>query len=306
LQAGTIRGFLNDGSTDYKSHHSVDSLAFGHCAYSYRNLGRLSRLNIHQNDQNFQVTIDGNLCFESTRIRLPVGYYFGITAVSSENPDSFEVNRLVVTMETYSFNGQQQGQSSRDTDPGNTGEANQAPIFSDSAPAIEDPPEIDANRVDVTKQFADLHNRLQAIMKHVTALHREYTTGRQDEETKLKAIHNMVSKQMYSKPGSASPPSFSSSSGTDDLIKAMDQRLQDMEKKFDDLASQIQHIKYALADTGHIEDLKRTLEDTHISLLSVAPRHGFLIFTILGSQALLVVAYFVYKMRRANSPKKYL
>jgi lectin, mannose-binding 1 len=263
-------------------------------------------LKINQNNQNFQVTIDGNLCFESTKIRLPVGYYFGITAVSSENPDSFEVNRLVVTTETYTFNNQQQGQLSRDTDPGNTGEANQAPTFSDSASFIEDPPEVDAEKVDVSKQFADLHNRLQAILKHVSALHREYTMGRQNEESKLTAIHKMVSKQMYSRSGSGSPSSSSSSSATDDLIKAMDQRLQDMEKKFNDLANQIQQIKYALPDTGHIEDLKRTLKDTHISLLSVAPRHGFLIFTILGSQALLVVAYFVYKRRRANSPKKFL
>jgi mannose-binding lectin 1 len=302
LQAGTIRGFLNDGITEYKSHHSVDSLAFGHCSYSYRNLGRPSRLKINQNNQNFQVTIDGNLCFESTKIRLPLGYYFGITAVSSENPDSFEVNRLVVTTETYTFNTQQQGQQIGDTDPGNTREANQAPSFSNSALLIEDPPEIDADKVDVTRQFADLHNRLQAVMKHVSALHRDYTEGRKTEEQKLSAIHKMLSKQQYARP----PSVASSNAATDDLIKAMDQRLQDMEKKFNDLANQIQHIKYAVADTGHIEDLKRTLKDTHTSLLSVAPRHGFLIFTILGSQALLVVAYFVYKRRRANSPKKYL
>jgi lectin, mannose-binding 1 len=293
LQAGTIRGFLNDGSTDYKSHHSVDSLAFGHCSYSYRNLGRTSRLKINQNSQNFKVSIDGNLCFESTKIRLPLGYYFGITAVSSETPDSFEVNRLVVTTETYS--AQQQGQP-------NTGEANQAPSFSDSASYIEDPPEIDADKVDATRQFADLHNRLQAVLKYVSALHRDYTDGRKTEEQKLSAIHNMLSKQQYARPQAVS----SSNTATDDLIKAMDQRLQDMEKKFNDLANQIQHVKYAVADTGHIEDLKRTLKDTHLSLLSVAPRHGFLILTILGSQALLVLAYFVYKRRRANSPKKYL
>lgn len=302
MQAGTIRGFLNDGSTHYKSHHSVDSLAFGHCSYSYRNLGRPSRLKINQNDRNFQVTIDDNLCFESTKIRLPLGYYFGITAVSSENPDSFEVNRFIVTTDKYTFDTEQQGQPSRDTDPGNTEGTNQAPMFSERASSIEDLPEVDADKVDVTRQFADLHNRLQVVMRHVSALHRDYTTGRQNEEAKLSAIHNMVSKQMYSRTASAS----SSSSATDDLIKAMDQRLQDMEKKFNDLGNQIQHIKYAVADTGHIEDLKRTLKDTHLSLLSVAPRHGFLIFTILGSQALLVVAYFVYKRRRTNSPKKYL
>lgn len=294
-----IRGFLNDGSTDYKSHHIVDSLAFGHCIYSYRNLGRPSRLKINQNNQNFQVSIDGNLCFESTKIRLPVGYNFGITAVSGETPDSFEVNRLVVTTETYSFNTQEQGQPSRDTDPGNIEGADWAPNFSDAS-SFEDPPEIDADKISVEKQFADLHNRLQAVMKHVSALHRDYTSGRKIEEQKLTAIHHMLSKQQYSSSSS------SSSSASVELLRVIDKRLQDMETKFNDLASQIQHIKYAVADTGHIEDLKRTLNDTHTSLLSVAPKHGFLVFTILGSQAVLVVAYFVYKKRRANSPKKYL
>ena len=139
-------------------------------------------------------------------------------------------------------------------------------------------------------------------MKHVSALHRDYTEGRKTEEQKLSAIHHIISKQQYARP----PSVASSNAATDDLIKAIDQRLQDMEKKFNDLANQIQHIEYAVTDTGHIEGLKRMLKDTHTSLLSVAPRHGFLIFTMLGSQALLVVVYFVYKRRRANTPKKYL
>lgn len=251
---------------------------------------------MNQNNQNFQVSIDDNLCFESTKIRLPAGYYFGITAVSSETPDSFEVNRLVVTTETPHFNVQELGQPSLSSGPGNSEEANQEMAADMSY--LDDLPEVDPEKVDVTKQFADLHNRLQAVMRHVTSLHRDYTTGRKVEEQKLSAIHQMVSKQQYS--------SSSSSPATLELLKTVDKRLQEMELKLNELANQIQHIKYAVADKGYIEDLKRTLKDTHISLLSVAPRHGFLVFTVLGSQALLGLAYFVYKRRRASAPKKYL
>jgi mannose-binding lectin 1 len=37
-----------------------------------------------------------------------------------------------------------------------------------------------------------------------------------------------------------------------------------------------------------------------------APSVAMYVFVVLGSQALLVVAYLVYKRRKANGPKKYL
>ena len=67
-QGGSIRGFLNDGSTDYRHHHAVDSLAFGHCDYSYRNLGRPSTIQIKQEANNFQVSVDGKQCLTSDKV----------------------------------------------------------------------------------------------------------------------------------------------------------------------------------------------------------------------------------------------
>jgi mannose-binding lectin 1 len=65
---GSIRGFLNDGSTDYNSHHNVDALAFGHCHYSYRNLGRHSRLRIKSSPTSFEVTVDDKDCFKTDKV----------------------------------------------------------------------------------------------------------------------------------------------------------------------------------------------------------------------------------------------
>ena len=66
---GSVRGFLNDGTKDYKSHSSVDSLAFGHCDYSYRNLGRPSVVKIKNTNVAFEVTVDDKSCFASNKVR---------------------------------------------------------------------------------------------------------------------------------------------------------------------------------------------------------------------------------------------
>lgn len=67
-QGGGIRGFMNDGTTDYKSHHAVDSLAFGHCDLSYRNLGRPSKVQVKHLTDSFEVTVDDKRCFWSDKV----------------------------------------------------------------------------------------------------------------------------------------------------------------------------------------------------------------------------------------------
>ena len=95
---GSVRGFMNDGNTDYKTHHAVDSLAFGHCSFSYRNLGRPASIKVKQEATNFEVLVDERRCFASDKIKMPSGGYgFGITAASAEVPDSFELYKFIVT-----------------------------------------------------------------------------------------------------------------------------------------------------------------------------------------------------------------
>jgi mannose-binding lectin 1 len=97
LQGGSIRGFLNDGSIAYNQHANVDSLAFGHCDYSYRNLGRPSVVEIKHSGAIFEVIVDQKLCFQTTKVGLPSGYKFGVTAATPDTPDSFEVFKFAVT-----------------------------------------------------------------------------------------------------------------------------------------------------------------------------------------------------------------
>ncbi|KAL9129019.1 MAG: hypothetical protein Q9217_002421 [Psora testacea] len=148
-KGGTIRGFMNDGSIDFKNHHSVDSLAFGHCDYAYRNLGRPSKLRIRQEPDVFEVVIDDRLCFSSDKIRLPSEYFFGITAASAETPDSFEAYKFLL----YTSGSVTREEPRRE----------QPPSFqqqSDTHPSSYQASE-------------DLHNRLQTIAYAIDRLDKE-------------------------------------------------------------------------------------------------------------------------------------
>jgi mannose-binding lectin 1 len=69
-RGGSVRGFLNDGNMDIKSHTDPDTLAFGQCDYAYRNLGRLSTIKLMQSHGVFEVTVDGHQCFSTNKVGL--------------------------------------------------------------------------------------------------------------------------------------------------------------------------------------------------------------------------------------------
>lgn len=71
---------MNDGTLDYKNYHSVDSLAFGHCDYPYRNLGRPTKLQIKQEGNTFEIIVDNKLCFSTDKVYLIAWRLWGITA----------------------------------------------------------------------------------------------------------------------------------------------------------------------------------------------------------------------------------
>jgi mannose-binding lectin 1 len=290
-RGGFIRGFLNDGSVDYKSHHSIDSLAFGHCEYSYRNLGRPTRLAVRQSAEDFRVDVDGKLCFDSKKIKLPLGYSFGISAASAETPDSFEIFKFVTTTESHTPdvqdpNNQQQYGGAGEAQSQNNGDPEQIP-------ALSDPPEIPADTIrSADAQFADLHNRLQAMMKHISALTRDlshYQANAKSESNKLADQLARLESSMSKLDG-----------------------LANLERKIDEIKGDVRQTKNELHNSldKHVSSLKTTVRDTHHSVIGSlaanAPSVAVYVFVVLGSQALLVVAYVLYKRRKANGPKKYL
>jgi mannose-binding lectin 1 len=293
---GYIRGFLNDGSTDYKNHHSVDSIAFGHCEYSYRNLGRPSRLAIKHTAHSFSVRIDGTLCFESSKIKLPIGYNFGISAVSAENPDSFEIFQFVTTTESHSPDvvGAQDHQYSASQTQDEHHESNQKQNSGD-IPAFSDPPdEAPEKYTSSAEQFADLHNRLQVMMKHISTAHRDHMTFETDTNAhyrdvilRLEALTNSVQS-----------------------IKSIQQGL---DTKLESVSKETNKIKHELHNAleRHITGLKNEVRGTKDSMLEgVANSGGIgwggLILVVVGSQVVTAGAYVLYKRRKSGNHMKYL
>lgn len=76
---GSVRAFLNDGTTTFNTHPNLDSLAFGRCEYSYRNLGRLSRLRVTQTASYFQVEVDDRDCFRTEKVCVSVDMHPQLT-----------------------------------------------------------------------------------------------------------------------------------------------------------------------------------------------------------------------------------
>jgi mannose-binding lectin 1 len=168
---GSIRGFLNDGEHNFAREPQLEGLAFGHCLYNYRNLGRPSKLKV-SNHAGLTVTIDDQVCFSTPEIQMPSGYYFGISATTPDVPDSFEIFKLEV-----SSGGDEPPPATHNQQQNHLADSHIAEHFAthethhggdhhniDFAGSPEVLPDVDADTI--TKQddqFADLHNRLQGM-----------------------------------------------------------------------------------------------------------------------------------------------
>ncbi|OAA38391.1 Legume-like lectin [Metarhizium rileyi] len=291
---GMIRGFLNDGTVDYVSQPSVDKLAFGQCNYFYRNLGRPSQIKFRQTASNFKVEVDGYKCFETDKVSLPPGNYFGITAATPETPDSFEVFKLVVMSDsTVSGEGNQyhdnagHGQHQHDDNHGQQVQHTSNDGFDDAIP------DQSADIFHTSKeQFADLHNRLQSATHQINAVYNAVSKHHQMDE----ARHDEVKKAL-------------------DSLRhelAAIRQTGDLQAKIKELEFEIHSMHNDMRQklTAHGESLEANLRNHHSTLSEALtdsiPGHGKLMVFFVGTQIVLLAAYIMYKRRKANSPKKYL
>ena len=290
---GMIRGFLNDGTTDYATQSSVDKLAFGQCDYYYRNLGRPSQLKLRQSASSFRVEVDGKLCFETNKVTLPPGYYFGITAATPEIPDSFEVFKLTVLSDSSASgdktnNKDNQAQQAQ----GQQGNGNDQ-----AANIIPDQP---ADAFLTSKeQFQDLHNRLQAATHQISAVYNAVAKHSQLDEQR-----NDESKQRHTEMKQA----------IDSLRHELTalRQLGEIHQKFKDLETEVRSMHHEMGQkiADHGDSVESTLRNHHhylaMALSDSIPGHGKLMLFFVCTQVVLVLGYVVYKRRRASSPKKYL
>ncbi|KAJ4303600.1 hypothetical protein N0V90_002499 [Kalmusia sp. IMI 367209] len=301
-RGGSVRGFLNGGDIDFKAHHDLDQLAFGQCNYAYRNLGRFSVLKIQQANGKFEV-------------RLPEGYFFGISASSAENPDSFEIHKFIVsttnshTREEPGSPNQyqaaqdpnQQSQQQQKVQPpprvhGNwlqrTQEQNK-PIDPNIPQMVEDV--FAANIKSQQDQFADLHNRLQVINHKIDGLY--------DLLEKVIADNDMRFEQLMGRVTPMHDQISATMRNVEKVERTTMQTLRDLESKdFKDLLNSV----HQAIHQGH-SALSNNIPLAITDIVDKRkPSMTTFLFLAVAVQVMVVGAYALYKKRRDNAPKKYL
>ena len=289
---GSVRGFLNDGTIDFRS-HDVDQLAFGKCDYAYRNRGYLSKLKLHQTNGLLEVVVDGETCFKTDKVKLPSDYYLGVSASSAENPDSFEVHKLIVSTGSASSSRPVQNQPHHESSQQQHAQAQQNQPKKASSQQI--PPWIQdvlASNVKTNDaRFEDLHNRLQDIAHHLSALYSDMTAV----NARTEELHNALMTRL---------------SSIDDRVNHNARLAEQAGIESKQILRDIESKDYReLINVVH-----RRLEDNHKDIPNVVKQvvsqHGLgwmsLLAIAFAVQVMVVGAYLVYKKRRGGAPKKYL
>ncbi len=95
-------------------------------------------------------------------------------------------------------------------------------------------------------------------------------------------------------------------------MEAAIDKFKDFGEKLDRIQADVKQTKSDLHEAldRHVAGLRTDVRDTHHvlagTLEGMGTGVGKFIWIVLGSQALLIGAYLLYKRRKANSPKKYL
>jgi len=233
-KGGMLRGFLNDGNTNYKDHHMVDSLAFGSCDFNYRNLGKSSKITVEQNGSGLHVKIDDQSCFSSDKITLPTGYHFGLTAATSDNPDSFEVNSFIKRRTIISHPSSFSGGSEQHHLPN----------------APEQLADRDAESIKLqAEQFADIHNRVQSMSHQINDMFVEFEKIHQLlEKTQEKIIEKI-------------PRS------NEESLSALSRRLDNIERQLTTVQKDVAGRDYG----KHLDDLHKAVEGVRGGLSDSLP-----------------------------------
>ena len=185
---------------------------------------------------------------DSCQIKLPSDYYFGISAASADNPDSFEIYKFITATsssiareEPRRFQPPQQQQQQQPPQ--------QQQLFQDT-PASQ--------YTSQDAQFADLHEKLQLMAHSLDNIFREVSKLAQNSEGR----HQEISRNVMSA----------------DQLNAMDQRVQGIEKTVRDYQGEFSRL-HRIFENSHsnmMQNLPAQMTESKSSkaLLGFLTRHA--------------------------------
>ncbi|CAI4217574.1 unnamed protein product [Parascedosporium putredinis] len=302
---GMLRAFLNDGSIDFTTKTVLDSLVFGQCYYSYRNLGRPSQIKMRQEP-------------DTDPFGLQVGYHGRLP----DNPDSFEIFKMVVMSDKMGNAGNAASSDSKpkpksppkkapvkkappkkkavekkeeeaadDADPANFFQRDGEDSGSDDGLIPDDPLDAAAD-VDILQisrsQFQDVNERVQSLGRHITTMYRTLTKQTQTGDDRHAEIARLIG-DLRSE--------MRRLEGIDELQKKIGVLERDVKALRGDLTN-----KFRATESN----FKSTLADHHDNIVSAHPKLWKIIGIFIVCQTIVTGMYIAYKKKQRNSVKKYI
>ncbi|KAL9019239.1 MAG: hypothetical protein Q9185_003484 [Variospora sp. 1 TL-2023] len=210
------------------------------------------------------------------QIKMPSGYFFGVSAASADTPDSFEIYKFV----TSSAPGVTRELPKRESPP-----QQPPPAANPGGQTTDQGTQQASSNGQLAVQFTELQNRLSTLSQSLDNVFREV----QSLSAKSDARHQDLTKRV----------SFN------EQLNTMDQKVQSIENTLRDYSGQFSSIRGVLKDSHSTLNEGLTQQMTHI-ISTKSPRIGTFVVVIIVFQLLLAGIYVVYKRKRANGPKKYL
>ena len=236
-------------------------------------------------------------------MKLPLGYYFGITAASAENPDSFESKGFIVSSKVQ----QQESGSHRDSStsydnlPG-TSPNNQGWRWLAEEDQVKDSP-ASSYKTDEAR-FQDLHDRITVLGHELNLLFQDLTTLRKEQEQQHQELVRWLS------------PIFVYAESTRGMVEQVERLLKDVKNDIESkdyrehlnqLGNVVREGHATITDNSKFSCYKFSFQTlTSVTVIASHPRLGFFAFLVVASQIALLIGYIVYRRRRDKQPKKYL
>lgn len=175
------------------------------------------------------MTVDDKVCFQTPKVILPAGNFFGVTAATPDNPDSFELFKFVVTSGAQAT-AQLTGQTTQQ-------QQQQIPIESRST----------SNNINLGS-LDDMNSRIQQISQEVSQIAQNINDRHQE---------------LLNKISTGSVASSSDSSSQDEArLNAMDERL----RRIESILSDLQRDNAGKDYRNEFTRLHKAIENSHHSL----------------------------------------
>jgi mannose-binding lectin 1 len=191
------------------------------------------------------VSIDDRVCFSTNRIDLPSNYFFGITAATSESPDSFEIYKFIASSASNQGGEYHTGPPVRQHRP-NSDKLNILP----GSPEVL--PDTDAESLKTqSEQFNDLHNRLQGLTHQIADIYALFDIiGKKIDERHQEIAASVVQQSVPR-----------------DTLDRLDRRIENIERNVDRVLRDVESKDYRV----HLTELQSTMDSVKGGLTEHLP-----------------------------------